>query len=961
MDIGTALSSEVTRIIECPYPASLAGLADLLARADISTIRACIHSRPPCAVSKLATIVCEALPLWAYALRVLHALSHASEFRHELLLRNPGLLNALLTQANSSHQDFKDYTELCVLLLSRPLPESIPLPAAAQSFFLHVFEKAIQTPHVDTLKSVYSMLNGACRQILSHLPLDTRQQFDTELCQILYSENAARDSMLLLWCFGIVLLVEHSDSGPEPSKTTETMERQWKTSSGKKLFGSTKSSYKTITLTCLSVIWALKGSVGVSDDDAIEGIRIASRTLRFVDQHVRESWPRSSSLAGNTVQKLQPILLEALSFYATIAGLETLQSETVMQYEQCLVEATQFADPDCLGETLAMSLPAFAPRIQETCVSPPSSHELTNLVILVDELKTGVSTSEPLRTKILVALSSDTLQKKSWRFIQAGIKNEGASCRTYAVSLHAKLTSATTALLLTTALGTQIEEPALPHTLALALIKKLDQYPSVTHKCSHYLETADCPTISLFQQGSTPHTGQHLQDWRHRLRSELQSQSFYQHLETRCDTVEEPLRMEQEKSKELEQRAADDRFHLDGLEDEKLSIADENDKVTAQLEALKADFAEANERADKMLQYRDRELDELKATLSQLEEAREQQEEAHYNLNEQQEHLRNEREITSRQVEEVARLKNRESDLENRLGVAETELEVISGRLDDLQALRELKVKYDNSTEAASIKAEEERNELSGQLQSALKNNRQAKDAYDETRKDLQLLQTSIPPLKNRIQELTDRCSEQEVELDELRTVRKNVLASMGLDLATQNPLVIRSASPSREHRRRESANNTQAIVTKVTKDMANTTFASSDPYSSQSGGSHHKRPKPRPSFKVPAMHTPYTQKPALISRPASTKPSPRKRSALGQMSPNRRHTTVGFAISDNEDEHQSTNSHLMKKRRGSLQDMEQADFDMNDVPAGTPLTPGNFTAGTGRVSDEDYGSMTDL
>lgn len=49
-------------------------LADLLSRAENLTIRACIRERPPCAVSRLATIVCEALPLWAYGLDILTCL-----------------------------------------------------------------------------------------------------------------------------------------------------------------------------------------------------------------------------------------------------------------------------------------------------------------------------------------------------------------------------------------------------------------------------------------------------------------------------------------------------------------------------------------------------------------------------------------------------------------------------------------------------------------------------------------------------------------------------------------------------------------------------------------------------------------------------------------------------------------------------------------------------------------------
>jgi hypothetical protein len=143
-------------------------------------------------------------------------------------------------------------------------------------------------------------------------------------------------------------------------------------------------------------------------------------------------------------------------------------------------------------------------------------------------------------------------------------------------------------------------------------------------------------------------------------------------------------------------------------------------------------------------------------------------------------------------------------------------------------------------------------------------------------------------------------------------------------------------------------------------ENVANASFVSSDSYSSQNGSTP-KRSKVRSSFKVPAMHAPYTQNPILSSRSISKKLSPIKRSALRQLSPNRRHTTVGFAATDNEEGHPDE-MRSVRKRRGSLQDVEEADFDMEELLAGTPLTPGNFAAGTGRVpDDDDDGTATDL
>ena len=252
------------------------------------------------------------------------------------------------------------YADLCVLLLSMPLPLGTPLPAAAQTFFLNVFKKATQDPNVNSIKPIYSMLSGSCRHVLSHLHIDTRHRFDRQMCNILSSNGAGQNAMLLMWCFGIVLLAEYPDhieaksNDSEQPVSSELLQKQWKTSSGHKLFGSTKGLYKTLTLICMNVVWAIKGQ-GVSRTDAVEAIRIASRILQCVGQDMRESWRTCSALAENTFQKLsekitlpeidQHVRLEVLCFYAMIAGQRNLRPETVLLYEQCLMEFTQNLKP----------------------------------------------------------------------------------------------------------------------------------------------------------------------------------------------------------------------------------------------------------------------------------------------------------------------------------------------------------------------------------------------------------------------------------------------------------------------------------------------------------------------------------------------------------------------------------------------------------------------------------------
>lgn len=1010
-------------------------------------------------------------------MRVLHQLCHAPEFRDQLLLLKPGLLNALLTKANSSQQDFDDYADTCVLILSHQLP--IPLPSSAQEFFLRIFQKSTQNPCVETLKPIYCMLNGACHQLFALLPRDAQQQFDQQLRHILKSSDVGKDAMLLLWCFGIVLLIEYPEASstrptrrPDHVVSIQGARKDWKTASGQKLFLGSTSLYRTITLASLSVVWAIKGGVGVSDDEAIQGIRIASRVLRVIDQEVRENWPKSDARARGTFLKLvekierldtkSTVFFEAAGFHALIIGTTGLQSDTVAQYELCLVHIICTAYEEVLEESLLESLPAFADHLRpitiqtiythvlETCMLKSSIHQSVLLAALMDTLTTAMCTSKTLRRNALCAFTSNDTQEKLQIFLETSIDHQKKPCSTYAALQHQKLLSSTIATLLMTTATAHTEQPALPPTLVMTLLEKQRKLPSDI-ACLHSIPPVDRSPISLFQQASTPYTGQHLQDWRTRLISELESQNHYQRdiilravaqicqdLESRCSTVEEPLRMEQEKSRGLQEKVAelskqasmlqsrisDDELHLQGLDDEKelleqekREMNDANKQLIVRIDSLKKEYAKANEKAEETLRNMQkmqstRELEwqstilkheeeqrawtvqrqELDGTFNRMKITQEEKEGALHTLNGQcvqlqnrlgdaEKQLQTERTMRFRQAEELTRLQTRNFDMETQLRGTEEELELTVSKLSDLQVnhqelkkssveeLKRIEIEHHNSMEDATARAEGEQTKLYTQLQTAQQENLRLQGAYDDTRRECQLLQASISSLETRREELAELCSEQEEELYELRTLRRNVLASMGL--GTQNPLAIRPSSRSQEanidpqapyrsqqlpHRKLASPGQSSAQgVTDVTVGaMTDDAFALPDGHFSRDGDRNPKRSKPRPHFQVPAIYTPLAQKPNSTFKSVSKRLSPTKRSVLRQLSPNRRHTTADFAVAE-KPEGQGDEDRPIKARRGSLEDFEQADFDMEeDFVAGTPLTPGNFLAGTGLVPDDD-------
>ncbi|KAI4692048.1 uncharacterized protein J4E84_003016 [Alternaria hordeiaustralica] len=1086
-DISAELTSELTRIIECPYPPSLSNLSDLLARVDVPTIRSCVQDRSPCAVRKLGRIVHDALSLNAYTLRVLHLLCHAPEFRDELLVLEPSLLPSLLKRANSSKSEFEHLAELCALLLSRPLPEAIPLPAVAQNFFLNVFENATQQPNYETLKSVY------------HL----RQRFDTELCNILRSPKVADSSLLFLWAEGIVLITEHpvgvdglqNPPGDEEPTSTERLRQHWATPSGQKLFGSTSYLYKTIELTCLNVVWILRG--GIKENEAIEGLRIASRAMQFIGQDVKDNWPqvqkKYAMLYEKCASKIQnssaslSVQLEALSFFGILSGSQSLPQGIVIRYEACILEAPRVAEPEGFAELLAVSLPIYAVQMQEStvaallsgilsaCASQPDSRETSNSIDTIDELATAAMANAALRTTVLRALSSRALQEKIQNLIRTGMTKEGPGCCTHAALFRRQLIAATIASLLIIVLMAQPGESTIPHTLVAALIKKQRDLPPALDTCSHSSKSPTQPSISLFQEASTQYTGQHLQDWRKRLELELQSQNKHQRdavvrsmaqicsdLETRCNTVEEPLRVETEKSAKLQEQVAHlnekiahlneqtDFLHKDReesveyveglekelqdsideqkrLEQEKSDLLEEKGRMYSKIqevetslevsernatEALKAahesSSVKEHELCSTIRQYeedkrvRDEQVEELHGTISQLQASQMQHETDYRSLTAQFEEqqkrsreaedtLERERANTARQAEKIAQLETQASEYQQDLEAKEAELEDAIRQLhiartsyqefkeSSAETTRELAVKHANDLEAITMKAEERYETLEARLLDAQRNAQEERHDHGKTRNNLQHLQASVPPLEARIQELEEFCREQEEELEEFRTARK-MMAMHLLPAKPASRTYKEIAQPQttrepRTHRRRKSAINTQEDVSVATVNAqvlpnralgnsTNASFASSaDSNSSQGNGPAPKRAKPRPAFKVPTMQTPNNQKPSIASKSLSHSHqlSPTKRSALRPVSPNRRHTTVGFTLPGGEEEDAATEIESVRKRRGSLQDIEQVDFDIDDdFTTGTPLTPG-FMSGTGRIPDEGDETMTEL
>jgi hypothetical protein len=205
----------------------------------------------------------------------------------------------------------KQFSALCMLLLAEPLPETIPLPASVEPFFILIVKEAIRSPSASTLWRVHELLNGACNSLPRVLPSENWISLEEELTHIVRSARTIQDQSMSLICFGIIYALATPDAvGPLSTSESATMRSDIQLKSDAALdFFSGNKAYKSLNLAALQVTWACKPNVGMSRGDVLKLSDIALDIFRVVDRQILEHWSKSSEGQTN-IRRIISKLLE---------------------------------------------------------------------------------------------------------------------------------------------------------------------------------------------------------------------------------------------------------------------------------------------------------------------------------------------------------------------------------------------------------------------------------------------------------------------------------------------------------------------------------------------------------------------------------------------------------------------------------------------------------------------------
>ncbi|KAF2229044.1 hypothetical protein EV356DRAFT_24586 [Viridothelium virens] len=623
------LAAEVGRIVSSPFSVSLKLLELLLKRSDNDAVRQWSEEHP-CQRRQLSSIVLDVFQTWPYALDILERLSEANPtqrekfkeysrligraigFRDAVLEHDPTLLHTLLIESTKSIQSYQKYGNVCCVLLSHPLPDTLPLPEITQTFVLHVVNHAIDSPGTEPFMQLLALIDGACAVLFNALPGEVLVRLEQSLLGVVKYERGGEFSgrnILCLALLAFLLGLDHSAVSSSGSSTFQVglspeslpCSSHRDLSATAQAFTGTKAS-KIAELIAFYVAFLCSDGCGSSPSEASASIQSIIVIARALPEEVRQEWIRVKAQVFRKVceKALQTsthpqVRSWTIVFINSLCGSGKMPQQILIAYESLLLDTivlsmTPHEYRYLLQHTLEkmdLSLTsAFASTFLEQALSlvvngNDSLVMLANfrtLAVAVVEIAQGSSSS---RKDILLALCTNKLSPYLTTFLNfvPQIENKmdnclrGDSFGRLLMKQRVELGALLCSTLLKLALLAQGDgDIGINPTMALALIDKQAMLntviASLTHRHPSFMPAKD--SRSLLQQTSTPRALQENNNWKVLLSKELQRRAEDQEdmiiqsvaqacrdFEERCEDVESPLRLQEEKTAVLQRKYED--------------------------------------------------------------------------------------------------------------------------------------------------------------------------------------------------------------------------------------------------------------------------------------------------------------------------------------------------------------------------------------------------------------------
>lgn len=501
--------------------------------------------------------------------------------------------------------------DAAVALLSHPLPSDVALPATAQNFLLQLFDRAATQPNAATVQQIHRLVYGACEPILGILSPGVLAHMEEYIFSILKSSSGVEDQSLGMYCLAIMRMilekfqteVGNDAMWPTFDHSVDSSNSQWTPNAIKQFFHGNKT-HKTMQLLVLRVIWACRPESADPTGQGLTSVTLVNQILAGVSQAAVIDWSHKNAVIVRKLQEkcLVPDMLPALrfqvlTFLSSLSDKLMLPSQATLFYERSLLDlSAAFLKREYLEMSLRLSLcrlsSKFKPEWWEELLdkvmnllteSPPTRlfNSADSYILFLDRIADMVEDNESCRRGILATLHSGHNRPKLEHFfanVEALPETDTAHgtnrfCVAAYTSSKNKLKSSLCSLLLRAALAAPQEETASIRRMLPEILRHHGVAETSKAVCPICVQTRlrvpQRPT-PFVEIEATPESQDASLHWKERLSAVMQTHAKYQEtslvasfinichdLEARCESVEEPLRLERQKFAGLEKRHAD--------------------------------------------------------------------------------------------------------------------------------------------------------------------------------------------------------------------------------------------------------------------------------------------------------------------------------------------------------------------------------------------------------------------
>jgi predicted nucleic acid-binding Zn-ribbon protein len=498
-----------------------------------------------------------------------------------------------------------------VALLSHPLPSDVALPATAQDFLIQLFDRAATQPNAVTVQQIHRLVYGACKPILGILSPGVLAHLEEYIFSILKSSSGVEDQSLGMYCLAIMRMilekfqteVGNDAMWPTFDHSVDSSNSQWTPDAIKQFFHGNKT-HKTMQLLVLRVIWACRPESADPTGQGLTSVTLVNQILAGVSQAAVIEWSHKNAVIVRKLQEkcLVPDMLPALrfqvlTFLSSLSDKVVLPSQATLFYERSLLDlSASFLKHEHLDMSLRLSLyrlsSKFKPewwgelldKVMDLLTdSPPAGvfNSADSYILFLGHIADMVDESESCRRGILAALhSGHNRQKLEYFFADLETLPEidtGHSTTRFCIAsyttLRNKLKSSLCSLLLRAALAAPQEETSSIRRMLPEILRHHAIVESSKSTCPICVQTrlkAPQRPTPFVEIEATPESQDTSLHWKERLGAVMQTHAKYQEtsliasfinichdLEARCESVEEPLRLERQKFTGLEKRYAD--------------------------------------------------------------------------------------------------------------------------------------------------------------------------------------------------------------------------------------------------------------------------------------------------------------------------------------------------------------------------------------------------------------------